>query len=63
VGPCLLQAEFGIPEFQILVVVTDEHENAAAIERPRGNAVGMHDGISSIEGRGVGGAVSGAGEV
>jgi len=53
VGPCLLHAEFGIPEFQILIVVTDEHENADAIERSWGNATGMHDGISSIEGRGV----------
>ena len=47
VGPCLLQAEFWIPEFQILIVVADEHENADAIERSRGNAAGMHDGISS----------------
>ena len=53
VGPCLLQAKFGIPEFQVLVVVTDEHENAAAIEQSRGNAVGMHDGISSIKRRAV----------
>jgi hypothetical protein len=44
VAASLLQAEFRIPELQILVFVTNKHENAAAFERPWGHTVGMHDG-------------------
>ena len=35
VGPRLLEAEFGIPEFEVFVVVAHEGEDADAVERTR----------------------------
>jgi hypothetical protein len=35
VGPCLLEAEFRIPEFEVFVFVAHESKDADAVERPR----------------------------
>jgi hypothetical protein len=46
VRPGLLEAEFGIPEFEVLVVVADEGQDADTVERTAGEEAGEHGRFS-----------------